>query len=177
MACGTGKTFTALTIAEAIAPTGHVPFLVPSLSLGQKKVSGTDSTHNTVGTAPETRRAVIAKSSQATCLTIPIHSIHLLYRGVVAPDLDPVRRKSMSRKLMKAASIGVHPMNGPSQLQGDAAGTICPTILSPKPHSPHLLPPHPERLPGRRTVQRLAYQRKELTAAVTHSAQRGKDAL
>ncbi len=33
MACGTGKTFTALRIAEAIAPNGHVLFLVPSLSL------------------------------------------------------------------------------------------------------------------------------------------------
>ncbi len=33
MACGTGKTFTALRIAEAIAPSGHVLFLVPSLSL------------------------------------------------------------------------------------------------------------------------------------------------
>ena len=33
MACGTGKTFTALKIAEKIAPTGHVLFLVPSLSL------------------------------------------------------------------------------------------------------------------------------------------------
>ena len=32
MACGTGK-FTALKIAEAMAPTGHVLFLVPSLSL------------------------------------------------------------------------------------------------------------------------------------------------
>ncbi len=33
MACGTGKTFTALRIAETVAPTGHVLFLVPSLSL------------------------------------------------------------------------------------------------------------------------------------------------
>lgn len=33
MACGTGKTFTALRIAEKIAPRGHVLFLVPSLSL------------------------------------------------------------------------------------------------------------------------------------------------
>lgn len=33
MACGTGKTFTALRIAERIAPCGHVLFLVPSLSL------------------------------------------------------------------------------------------------------------------------------------------------
>lgn len=33
MACGTGKTFTALCIAEKIAPKGHVLFLVPSLSL------------------------------------------------------------------------------------------------------------------------------------------------
>ncbi len=33
MACGTGKTFTALRIAEKIAPKGHVLFLVPSLSL------------------------------------------------------------------------------------------------------------------------------------------------
>ncbi len=33
MACGTGKTFTALRIAEKIAPTGHILFLVPSLSL------------------------------------------------------------------------------------------------------------------------------------------------
>ncbi len=33
MACGTGKTFTALKIAEKVAPTGHVLFLVPSLSL------------------------------------------------------------------------------------------------------------------------------------------------
>jgi predicted helicase len=33
MACGTGKTFTALRIAEAIAPKGVVLFLVPSLSL------------------------------------------------------------------------------------------------------------------------------------------------
>ena len=33
MACGTGKTFTSLVIAEAIAPTGHILFLVPSLSL------------------------------------------------------------------------------------------------------------------------------------------------
>lgn len=33
MACGTGKTFTALKIAETMAPTGHVLFLVPSLSL------------------------------------------------------------------------------------------------------------------------------------------------
>ena len=33
MACGTGKTFTALRIAEAMAPKGHVLFLVPSLSL------------------------------------------------------------------------------------------------------------------------------------------------
>ncbi len=33
MACGTGKTFTSLRIAEQIAPTGHVLFLVPSLSL------------------------------------------------------------------------------------------------------------------------------------------------
>lgn len=33
MACGTGKTFTALRIAEQVAPKGHVLFLVPSLSL------------------------------------------------------------------------------------------------------------------------------------------------
>jgi predicted helicase len=33
MACGTGKTFTALRLAEKIAPGGHVLFLVPSLSL------------------------------------------------------------------------------------------------------------------------------------------------
>ncbi|MFH5803947.1 DEAD/DEAH box helicase [Alienimonas sp. DA493] len=33
MACGTGKTFTSLRIAEAMAPTGNVLFLVPSLSL------------------------------------------------------------------------------------------------------------------------------------------------
>ena len=33
MACGTGKTFTALALAESLAPTGHVLFLVPSLSL------------------------------------------------------------------------------------------------------------------------------------------------
>lgn len=33
MACGTGKTFTALALAETISPTGHVLFLVPSLSL------------------------------------------------------------------------------------------------------------------------------------------------
>ena len=33
MACGTGKTFTSLVIAEAVAPKGHILFLVPSLSL------------------------------------------------------------------------------------------------------------------------------------------------
>ena len=33
MACGTGKTFTSLCIAREMAPTGHVLFLVPSLSL------------------------------------------------------------------------------------------------------------------------------------------------
>ena len=33
MACGTGKTFTALKFAEKMAPSGHVLFLVPSLSL------------------------------------------------------------------------------------------------------------------------------------------------
>jgi predicted helicase len=33
MACGTGKTFTSLRIAEHLAPQGHVLFLVPSLSL------------------------------------------------------------------------------------------------------------------------------------------------
>jgi len=33
MACGTGKTFTSLCIAESLAPKGHVLFLVPSLSL------------------------------------------------------------------------------------------------------------------------------------------------
>jgi predicted helicase len=33
MACGTGKTFSTLRIAEKIAPTGHILFLVPSLSL------------------------------------------------------------------------------------------------------------------------------------------------
>lgn len=33
MACGTGKTFTALRLAEKVAPGGHVLFLVPSLSL------------------------------------------------------------------------------------------------------------------------------------------------
>ncbi len=33
MACGTGKTFTSLCIAEKLAPKGHVLFLVPSLSL------------------------------------------------------------------------------------------------------------------------------------------------
>jgi predicted helicase len=33
MACGTGKTFTSLKIAETLAPAGHVLFLVPSLSL------------------------------------------------------------------------------------------------------------------------------------------------
>jgi predicted helicase len=33
MACGTGKTFTALCIAERLAPEGHVLYLVPSLSL------------------------------------------------------------------------------------------------------------------------------------------------
>ena len=33
MACGTGKTFTALRLAEKIAPSGYVLFLVPSLSL------------------------------------------------------------------------------------------------------------------------------------------------
>lgn len=33
MACGTGKTFTALRLAEKIAPSGHILFLVPSLAL------------------------------------------------------------------------------------------------------------------------------------------------
>ncbi len=33
MACGTGKTFTSLRIAERLAPGGHILFLVPSLSL------------------------------------------------------------------------------------------------------------------------------------------------
>ena len=33
MACGTGKTFTSLRIAEQVAPHGHILFLVPSLSL------------------------------------------------------------------------------------------------------------------------------------------------
>jgi predicted helicase len=33
MACGTGKTFTSLVIAERMCPQGHVLFLVPSLSL------------------------------------------------------------------------------------------------------------------------------------------------
>ncbi len=33
MACGTGKTFTALRLAEKVAPSGHVLFLVPSLAL------------------------------------------------------------------------------------------------------------------------------------------------
>lgn len=33
MACGTGKTFTALKIAERMAPRGYVLFLVPSISL------------------------------------------------------------------------------------------------------------------------------------------------
>ncbi len=33
MACGTGKTFTALKIAEALAPEGLILFLVPSISL------------------------------------------------------------------------------------------------------------------------------------------------
>ena len=33
MACGTGKTFTALRIAEAVASGGHVLFLMPSLAL------------------------------------------------------------------------------------------------------------------------------------------------
>ncbi|MBQ7630051.1 MAG: DEAD/DEAH box helicase family protein, partial [Selenomonadaceae bacterium] len=33
MACGTGKTFTALKIAEKIFPTGKILFLVPSISL------------------------------------------------------------------------------------------------------------------------------------------------
>lgn len=33
MACGTGKAFTALRLAEQLAPSGHVLFLVPSLSL------------------------------------------------------------------------------------------------------------------------------------------------
>lgn len=33
MACGTGKTFTSLRIAEQVAPQGHILFLVPSLSL------------------------------------------------------------------------------------------------------------------------------------------------
>ncbi len=33
MACGTGKTRTSLRLAEALAPGGHVLFLVPSLSL------------------------------------------------------------------------------------------------------------------------------------------------
>lgn len=33
MACGTGKTFTALRLAEKITPSGHVLFLVPSLAL------------------------------------------------------------------------------------------------------------------------------------------------
>mgnify|MGYP005845213269 CR=1 FL=1 len=33
MACGTGKTFTALRIAEVMAPGGHILVLVPSLSL------------------------------------------------------------------------------------------------------------------------------------------------
>ena len=33
MACGTGKTFVSLKIAEKVAPTGHILFLVPSLSL------------------------------------------------------------------------------------------------------------------------------------------------
>lgn len=33
MACGTGKTFTALRLAETMAPSGHILFLVPSLSL------------------------------------------------------------------------------------------------------------------------------------------------
>lgn len=33
MACGTGKTYTSLCIAEELCPSGHVLFLVPSLSL------------------------------------------------------------------------------------------------------------------------------------------------
>lgn len=38
MACGTGKTFTALRLAESVAPRGHVLFLVPSLSLMSQSV-------------------------------------------------------------------------------------------------------------------------------------------
>ena len=33
MACGTGKTFTSLRLAEKVAPGGHILFLVPSLAL------------------------------------------------------------------------------------------------------------------------------------------------
>ena len=33
MACGTGKTFTSLKIAETLAPNGKILFLVPSISL------------------------------------------------------------------------------------------------------------------------------------------------
>jgi predicted helicase len=54
MACGTGKTFTALKIAEAIAPTGNVLFLVADNKLGNERTrnrSDVRKWHKTVDSA------------------------------------------------------------------------------------------------------------------------------
>jgi hypothetical protein len=51
-------------------------------------------------------------------LTFPNWNIQLRYRGVVAPDLDPVRLDRWSRSLTKAEVIGVHSMNWPFSVAG-----------------------------------------------------------
>ena len=77
MACGTGKTFTALRIAEAVAKTGgRVLYLVPSISLFAQSMRewATQKTipHRYVGICSDTRAGRHDEDSSVLELEIPV---------------------------------------------------------------------------------------------------------
>ena len=77
MACGTGKTFTALRIAESVAgPGGRVLYLVPSISLFQQVMrewaEQRNLYHRYVGICSDTRAGRISEDASLQELEIPV---------------------------------------------------------------------------------------------------------
>ncbi len=77
MACGTGKTFTALRIAEAVAGTGkRVLYLVPSISLFQQSLrewaTHRELEHRYVGICSDTRAGRTSEDASILELEIPV---------------------------------------------------------------------------------------------------------
>ncbi len=77
MACGTGKTFTALRIAESVAgPGGRVLYLVPSISLFQQVMrewaEQRNLYHRYIGICSDTRAGRISEDASLQELEIPV---------------------------------------------------------------------------------------------------------